>query len=203
MGETCWLSCYLPQPGLRRIMCNSSNRLKGIDSVITKATRADSRPIRGREKYEECLQTEVEISPPISDAGVLARHLLTCTCSCLRQRHRSSCLPLAKITQREQSHDLIWTWSQTRVRLVTRRAPSDAWSSRNCLRDFTFPAERFNSAADMQRESQTMLPFLCSDGCHDSQPREGTTTYSREMDTPHRRHAPDIACLARAVALLG
>ena len=71
------------------------------------------------------------------------------------------------------------------------------------LRELILPAERFNSAADMQRESQTMLAFLCLDGCHDSQPREGTTYYSREMVTPQRRHAPDIACLARAVALLG
>lgn len=68
---------------------------------------------------------------------------------------------------------------------MPRRAPSDGWSSRKCLRDLTFPAERFNSAADMQRESQTMLAFLCLDACHDSQIREGTT-YSREMDTPER-----------------
>lgn len=39
-------------------MCNSSSRLKGIDSMTTKATRGDSRPIRGREKYEELSQQE-------------------------------------------------------------------------------------------------------------------------------------------------
>jgi hypothetical protein len=51
----------------------------------------------------------------------------------------------------------------------------------------------------MQSESQTMLPFLCSDSRYDSQPRERT---AREMGTLAQEKAA-IACLARAVALLG
>ena len=51
----------------------------------------------------------------------------------------------------------------------------------------------------MQSESQTLLPLLRSDSCHDSQPRERT---AREMGALTQEKAA-IACLARAVALLG
>ena len=51
----------------------------------------------------------------------------------------------------------------------------------------------------MQSVSQAMLPLICSDSRYDSQPRERT---AREMGTLAQEKAA-IACLARAVALLG
>ena len=85
-----------------------------------------------------------------------------------------------------------------RVRLVPRKLLPKAGPVESVCATYLFPAERLDSAADVQpalAQSQTMLTFLSSDGHHDSQLREYT------LARRYRRRCY-LVCLARAVALL-